>query len=76
MEPIKHEFSDLFQQLGLPSSEEEIQKFCAEHSVREEEALPDAKFWTSAQAQFLREAWHNDSDWVVVIDQLNTSLRH
>lgn len=75
MEQMNHEFSDLFAQLGLPNAEDEIQKFCGEHSLREEESLPDAKFWSPAQAQFLREQWHQDSDWIVPIDQLNTVLR-
>lgn len=75
MEQGTHEFSDLFAQLGLPNSEAEMQKFCAEHRIREEESLPNAKFWSTAQSQFLREQWHQDSDWAVVIDQLNSVLR-
>lgn len=75
MEQPTHEFSDLFAQLGLADSEAEIQKFCKEHTIREEESLPNAKFWSVSQAQFLREQWHQDSDWAVVIDQLNTVLR-
>lgn len=75
MEQTHHEFSDLFAQLGLPSDEPGIQKFCGEHKIREDELLPDAKFWSPAQAQFLREQWHQDSDWAVMIDQLNTVLR-
>ncbi|HSB98165.1 MAG TPA: DUF2789 domain-containing protein [Spongiibacteraceae bacterium] len=75
MERPDHDFNELFQQLGLPNSETAIEKFCSEHKLRKEEALPDAKFWSPAQAQFLREAWHQDSDWIVTIDQLNTCLR-
>ena len=75
MESTHHPFSDLFQQLGLPNSPADIQQFCKEHKIREEEALPDAKFWTPAQAAFLREAWHQDSDWILTIDQLNAALR-
>jgi hypothetical protein len=75
MQASTHDFSELFDQLGLPNSEAAIRKFCSEHKLREEEALPDAKFWSPAQAQFLREEWHQDSDWILTIDQLNTSLR-
>jgi hypothetical protein len=75
MEQHTHEFSDLFSQLGLANNEAAMQKFCAEHKINEDELLPDAKFWSPAQAQFLREQWHQDSDWIVVIDQLNTTLR-
>lgn len=75
MEPVTHTFAELFAQLGLPSDEAAIQRFCAEHRLRQDGALPDADFWTAPQAQFLREQWHHDSDWAIVIDQLNTSLR-
>lgn len=76
MEQSTHAFSDLFAQLGLPATEADIHKFCGEHKIRDGELLPDAKFWTTGQAQFLREQWHQDSDWVVLIDQLNVVLRH
>ncbi|MET0379263.1 MAG: DUF2789 domain-containing protein [Spongiibacteraceae bacterium] len=74
MENSTHSFSELFDQLGLPSDEASIREFCATHSVDEEVRLPDAEFWTAQQAQFLRESWHHDSDWAIVIDQLNNSL--
>jgi len=32
--------------------------------------LVDAPFWSKAQAQFLREALENDSDWVAAADGL------
>lgn len=75
MEQTSHTFADLFDQLGLPSDEESIRKFCSQHALDCAETLPEAGFWTPQQAQFLRESWHEDSDWVVVIDQLNTSLQ-
>jgi hypothetical protein len=74
MEQSQHELSDLFLQLGLPNDEAGIRRFCAEHKLAEQEKLPDAKFWTVAQAQFLRESWQQDADWAVLIDRLNTSL--
>jgi hypothetical protein len=76
MEQTSHSFSELFEQLGLPSDDAAIYAFCAKHRLDDEgAALPDAEFWTEHQAQFLREQWHQDSDWAMVIDQLNTSLR-
>jgi hypothetical protein len=75
MEQTTHSFSELFDQLGLPSDDAAIAKFCAQHRLLDEGSLPDATFWNEHQAQFLREQWHHDSDWAIVIDQLNTSLR-
>jgi len=75
MDCAQKTFSDLFDQLGLPSDENSIRQFCDKHHMEDTGALPDADFWTPQQAQFLRECWHNDSDWVMLIDQLNTSLR-
>lgn len=67
---------DLFAQLGLPSDEAAVQDFIARHRpLPERTALPDAPFWTPAQAQFLREQWQRDADWALVVDQLNVSLR-
>ena len=75
MTELMHTFTDLFEQIGLPSDEASIRRFCADHHLAEGSSLPDAPFWTSSQAQFLREQWHADSDWIVPIDQLNSSLR-
>lgn len=75
METLSYSFADLFEQLGLPSDEESIRCFCADHHLADEGPLPDAPFWTPAQSQFLREQWHDDSAWIVTIDQLNASLR-
>lgn len=76
MDNGQHEFSELFEQLGLPSSEADIHKFIAEHSLPENTRLPDAQFWSRTQSDFLREAWKADADWASVIDQLNISLHH
>ena len=75
MELQEHNFSALFDQLGLCSDEAAIRKFCAEHCLAAGVSLSDADFWTPQQSQFLRESWHHDSDWAIVIDQLNISLR-
>ncbi len=74
MESQTHEFGDLFAQLGLPHSEADIRNFIAAHPLSQETRLPDAGFWTPAQADFLRDAWKADADWAPVIDQLNIAL--
>lgn len=76
MDSSHHQFHDLFEQLGLPSDEASIRKFCAEHRLHESEKLSDAEFLNDMQKQFIKEALHADADWAVVIDQLNMSLHH
>ena len=75
METHEHDMVTLFQQLGLPSSEDDIQSFIEEHRLNAETNIFDASFWTPSQAKFLREQIKADADWAVVIDTLNTSLR-
>jgi hypothetical protein len=76
MDTSTHTFADLFDQLGLPSSEAEIQAFVASHRpLPEDVKLSEAGFWSPAQAQFLREQLLVDADWAEVVDQLNVSLR-
>jgi hypothetical protein len=75
MDMTSNTFQNLFEQLGLETNEEAIQRFIEEHSLAEGVALHKADFWTPAQAQFLKESYVDDSDWVVTIDQLNTALR-
>jgi hypothetical protein len=71
-----HPFHELFEQLGLDSSPQGIAAFLRQHApLPHELALPDAPFWTSAQADFLREAVMDDSDWAEVVDALNAALR-
>lgn len=76
MEHPFHPFHELFEQLGLGRSPEEIRSFLQAHApLAREVALPDAPFWNSAQAAFLREALAADSDWAEVADALNAALR-
>lgn len=71
-----HRFSELFAQLGLPSDEDGIRHFLSSHSPLPHALdLPDAPFWTPAQATFLREELLKDADWAEMIDQLNSALR-
>lgn len=76
MDRVSHNLNDLFKQLGLPDGNSAIRRFCREHYIPADEYLADAQFWNAAQAQFIREAWYQDSDWVELIDRLDSSLRH
>ncbi len=76
MEHNFHPFHELFEQLGLGNRPEEIAAFLRAHTpLPHDIALPDAPFWTPAQAAFLREALLADSDWAEVVDALNAALR-
>ncbi len=76
MNPPIHHFSELFAQLGLPSDCAEVQAFLATHTpLAGDVSLPDAPFWTPAQAAFLRESVLQDSDWAELVDQLSAALR-
>jgi len=71
-----HRFHDLFAQLGLPCDEAAIGQFIAAHTpLAAGVQLPDAPFWTPAQAAFLRESLHQDADWAELADQLSNALR-
>lgn len=76
MENIMHSESDLFEQLGLPASENDIQAFIATYRpLPANIKLYEAPFWTNAQAKFLRDQIAIDADWAVPIDKLDACLR-
>ncbi len=66
--------TNLFLQLGLDASEQDIATFIREHQLPMEVCLAEAPYWTDAQRQFLSEQIHNDAAWAIVVDQLNESL--
>ena len=71
-----HPFHALFDQLGLPSDAQGIAHFLAMNApLPGNIELPDASFWSPAQATFLREALAHDSDWAELADQLSQALR-
>ncbi|PUE53183.1 DUF2789 domain-containing protein [Limnohabitans parvus] len=76
MDTPHHPFHELFAQLGLPCDGLSIAAFIKTHTpLAADIALPDADFWTSAQADFLREKLLEDADWANRIDQLSEALR-
>lgn len=71
-----HTFSELFDQLGLPSDAAAIEGFIATNRPLPEHIfLVNAPFWSAGQREFLREAMVQDTDWVGLVDQLNAQLR-
>lgn len=76
MESAFHRFSELFAQLGLPNDQDAIGQFLSDHTpLPNGVRLPDAPFWSTSQATFLREALLQDSDWAELADQLSEALR-
>lgn len=74
MENPTHKLGDLFQQLGLPDDAASIERFVASHRLPDEVLLADAPFWTTGQAQFLREELCKDGDWAEWVDALGSLL--
>lgn len=77
MNNTMHRFSDLFAQLGLPSDPESIAHFLAgNHGMTNGMRLPEAPYWSVAQAQFLSESLLQDADWTDWVDRLSQALQH
>ena len=76
MDTSPHNMRTLFEQLGLPSDQDSIDRFVHETSPLEAAtALEAAPFWNAAQSAFLREAIEEDSDWAEIVDELDAMLR-
>ncbi|WP_299007302.1 DUF2789 family protein [uncultured Shewanella sp.] len=65
----------LFDQLGLKSSDKEIEGFIESHRLDDNIRLYQADFWTLSQKHFLQEALEEDALWSVATDCLDTLLR-
>lgn len=71
-----HSINALFDQLGLQSDDQAIEKFIAEHSpLPAEVKLSEALFWNESQKTFLHQMKAEDADWAEVVDQLDAMLR-
>ncbi len=76
METNQPAFHELFAQLGLPCDAHSIAQFLQTHSPLPGDVdLPDAHFWSPAQAEFLRESLLQDNGWAQQVDALSEALR-
>lgn len=76
MEVFNHSLTSLFDQLGLGSTDQEIESFVKKHSpLPGDIELYNADFWSSSQASFIRQAKDEDADWAEMVDQLDVMLR-
>ncbi|MFT4021718.1 MAG: DUF2789 family protein [Acinetobacter sp.] len=64
----------LFEQLGLDSDQQAIEKFVEEHQLPHDVAFTNADFWNDSQRDFLRNRSEQDDDWAIVVDELNQLL--
>ncbi|HEY0963810.1 MAG TPA: DUF2789 domain-containing protein [Pseudomonadales bacterium] len=75
MDQSTHSYSELFQQLGLPSDRAYIEQFIIEHrGLPQDVKISEAAFWTDGQREFLKKALLEDADWAPMVDQLNVEL--
>lgn len=69
-------FKQLFDQLGLDSNNQAIDRFIEEHKGLDNSLkLQQAPFWTPTQAKFIDDSLNEDAAWAELIDQLNSRLR-
>lgn len=66
----------LFDQLGLHSSNLAIARFIKHHPLAQDIPLDQASFWNTSQRQFICDSWRNDSEWCEAVDTLDALLRH
>ena len=77
MDTETHSLNLLFEQLGLPSTDDEIASFVANHRpLPAELQLHQAAFWTASQSAFIKQAIDDDADWAECVDELDALLRH
>ncbi|WP_263265077.1 DUF2789 domain-containing protein [Pseudomonas sp. RIT-PI-S] len=76
MEDVHFTLESLFAQLGLGTTEEEIDKFIDEHQLPADVKVSEASFWSESQASFLKEAIQGDDEKAPWVDELNTRLHH
>ena len=76
MDTSPHSLSGLFEQLGLPASEQDITRFLHEHSPLDPRVkLVEAQFWNPGQRSFILEVLAEDSDWTELVEHLDAVLR-
>lgn len=76
MDRTVNTLASLFDQLGLPSGDGEIEAFIARHKPLEATLrLHEAGWWNQSQAQFLRQAIEDDAEWAEPVDELDALFR-
>ncbi|MEC4727033.1 DUF2789 domain-containing protein [Shewanella sp. D64] len=75
MDTTPQDLSHLFDQLGIDSSEENIDKFIADNQIPKNVLISQAVFWSESQKSFLREAIDEDAQWSELIDHLDALIR-
>ncbi len=76
METSIHSMTSLFDQLGLDSTDQAIERFIDDHQLLQGNVeLHEADFWSTSQALFLKQKKYEDADWAEIVDQLDTQLR-
>lgn len=71
---LEYSMNDLFDQLGLDSSDEAIEAFIASHQLPDGTSMKEALFWNEKQRMFIIEEWKRDAVWALVLDDLNLRL--
>ena len=71
---VRPRMTNLFEQLGLDSSDEAIALFIVTHQLSAKTKITEADYWTDGQRQFLAEKIKSDGSWAIIVDQLNESL--
>lgn len=74
MNTVQPRMTNLFEQLGLDSSELGISQFIKTHQLPSNMNIIDAHYWSEGQRQFLYEKIKADDTWALIVDQLNESL--
>jgi len=76
MDSSIHLIKDLFMQIGLPNDSYDIDNFIHKNKgIPSSTPIWEADFWTRSQADFLKESYDEDSDWVEAVDHLDALLR-
>ncbi|MDO3386245.1 DUF2789 family protein [Gilvimarinus sp. SDUM040013] len=76
MEAPVRSMSALFDQLGLPSNEPDIDAYIQKHRpLSASTPLAQCALWNEGQRHFLEEALQNDADRTEFVDELDTRLR-
>ena len=71
-----HSMNTLFDQLGLESSDDQINSFIAKNKpIPLDIPLDKASFWSDSQKTLLKQLISEDADWAIVVDDLNARLR-